>query len=316
MKSSSKFKRPLLLLLFAAAAFGFFFLGRFTALPRQETPEATVPVLESAPEITRGEGRYLRLDAEENAQAEHSRYFPDAQPEALSLYYLGLEDVRIFLEGQSYFLEDALNAGLLSGDDLTVWANLDASLGNCTAYSMIRSGVPLQVFRYPEYELRFAYAARPDSLGGWDMSSRIYICANLQEETAASLNAPEDWGLDFEVQSADSTGITLLCTQSGGQVLDSLIVERYYISTPDFSESFPRQDGEQDTSAFEPFPAISRNSQTQIGLDWSTIYGDIPPGEYILNLKVSQVYDPENRTADRETFTARQSYLIPFTVSG
>lgn len=313
----SNLKRLCVLLLGAAAAAGCFCLGRFTAPAPESPPEPTLPVLEAAPGITVDSDRYLQLDADQNPNAQFSRYYPpDAdRSHSLHLYCLDMENVRIALDSQSCFLEDALEAELVTAEDLYSWAQLDTFLGICTQYTGIRQGASYCVFRYPEYDLRFTSGVKSDSAEGWEVVETLYVCANPYAPEVPASSAQEDWGLTFALQSADSTGVTLLCTQSGGQQLDTLIVDWYYIYLPDFSDSIPRQDGGQDTTAFQPNPVIARDAETQIALDWSAIYGSIPPGEYVLSLKVSDVYDLDNRQdADATAFDARQTYYIPFTI--
>ena len=172
------------------------------------------------------------------------------------------------------------------------------------------------VFRYPEYELRFTYDydSLPD--GEHRLVNELYISKNRYDVNSGDNRVvQEDWGVTFEVREVNSSSITLRCTQSGGQQLGELTVDLFFIDSAREEASLPRLDGDTDIDSYQPRTIISRDTVSEITLDWTDIYGELSPGDYLLSLRVTDAYDPADTHPVMSKFESRQSYTIPFVVS-
>ena len=294
-------------------------LGRQgTGASPAEVPAVTAHATSAAeaPPVASADERRLDITAEEAEGARFSRVFSNVGGHTTELYYWDLEQVRMDFDGKSVYLEDALETGLISPDGLFAYARMDAGNGFCEDLTRIRNGSALFIYRYPEYDLRLTYDfsyTPPDGKG--HLVSEVYLCRNGNApgsvETAA---IQEDWGLTFRTVQAASTTLTLAYTQKGGQQLGTLLADFYYIDPAQGGESLSRLEGADDTGAYQPKPVLEPDTAGEITLDWTNIYGALPSGEYIMTLKVSDVYDPEAADPEMEKFRLRQSYSIAFSI--
>lgn len=284
--------------------------------------QALIPteVMPTAPEnltISLSNGQYLRIDAEAEDGAKHTEILPagsgsDCRTE---IHYVDVCDVRIEVDGMVYYLEDAIREELISLEQIYAYSSIDAHLGYCETFTKVRSGLTFLVFRYPEYELRFTYDYYflPD--GEHRFVNELYISKNRYDvNSSANRVVQEDWGVTFEVSEANSSSITLRCTQSGGQQLGELITDYFYIESVQEQGSIPGLNGFADTGSYQPKIVIPRGSVSEITLDWTDIYGELPPGDYWMSLKVSDVYDPAGTQPLMSKFETHQSYTIPFVI--
>lgn len=284
--------------------------------------QALIPeeVTATAPEkLTVSGNQSLRMEAEAEDGAEHTAIFPagsgsDCRTE---LHYVDVCDVRVEVDGTVYYLEDAMREERVSLEQIYAYSRIDARFGSCEAFTKVRNGLTFLVFRYPEYELRFTYDydSLPD--GEHRLVNELYISKNRYDVNSGDNRVvQEDWGVTFEVREVNSSSITLRCTQSGGQQLGELVVDLFFIDSVREKASLPRLDGDTDIDSYQPRTIISRDTVSEITLDWTEIYGELSPGDYLMSLRVKDAYDPADTHPAMSKFESRQSYTIAFAVSG
>lgn len=284
--------------------------------------QALIPseVTATAPEkLTVSGNQSLRMEAEAEDGAEHTAIFPagsgsDCRTE---LHYVDVCDVRVEVDGTVYYLEDAMREERISLEQIYAYSRIDARFGSCETFTKVRNGLTFLVFRYPEYELRFTYDydSLPD--GKHRLVNELYISKNRYDVNSGDNRVvQEDWGVTFEVREVDSSSITLRCTQSGGQQLGELVVDLFFIDSVREKASLPRLDGDTDIDSYQPRTIISRDTVSEITLDWTEIYGELSPGDYLMSLRVKDAYDPADTHPVMSKFESRQSYTIAFAVSG
>lgn len=283
--------------------------------------QALIPaeVTATAPEkLTVSGNQSLRMEAEAEDGAEHTAIFPAGSESdcRTELYYVDVCDVRVEVDGTVYYLEDAMREERISLEQIYAYSRIDARLGYCETFTKVRNGLTFLVFRYPEYELRFTYDydSLPD--GEHRLVNELYISKNRYDVNSGDNRVvQEDWGVTFEVREVNSSSITLRCTQSGGQQLGELVVDLFFIDSAQEEASLPRLDGDTDIDSYQPRTIISRDTVSEITLDWKDIYGELSPGDYLLSLRVTDAYDPADTHPVMSKFESRQSYTIPFAVS-
>ena len=284
--------------------------------------QALIPaeVTATAPEkLTVSGNQSLRMEAEAEDGAEHTAIFPagsgsDCRTE---LHYVDVCDVRVEVDGTVYYLEDAMREERISLEQIYAYSRIDARFGSCETFTKVRNGLTFLVFRYPEYELRFTYDydSLPD--GEHRLVNELYISKNRYDVNSGDNRVvQEDWGVTFEVREVNSSSITLRCTQSGGQQLGELVVDLFFIDSVREEASLPRLDGDTDIDSYQPRTIISRDTVSEITLDWTEIYGELSPGDYLMSLRVKDAYDPADTHPVMSKFESRQSYTIAFAVSG
>ena len=283
--------------------------------------QALIPaeVTATAPEkLTVSGNQSLRMEAEAEDGAEHTAIFPAGRGSdcRTELHYVDVSDVRVEVDGTVYYLEDAMREERISLEQIYAYSRIDARLGYCETFTKVRNGLTFLVFRYPEYELRFTYDydSLPD--GEHRLVNELYISKNRYDVNSGDNRVvQEDWGVTFEVREVNSSSITLRCTQSGGQQLGELTVDLFFIDSAREEASLPRLDGDTDIDSYQPRTIISRDTVSEITLDWTDIYGELFPGDYLLSLRVTDAYDPADTHPVMSKFESRQSYTIPFAVS-
>ncbi len=307
----------LVLLLGVCAAFTVKFKGSVS--PTEQAviaTEATATAPEKLTVSLRG-NQSLRMEAEAEDGAEHTEVFPagSASDCRTALHYVDVCDVRIEVDGTVCYLEDAMREERVSLEQIYAYSRIDASFGYCETFTKVRYGLTFLVFRYPEYELRFTYDyySLPD--GEHRLVNELYISKNRYDVNSGDNRVvQEDWGVTFEVREVNASSITLRCTQSGGQQLGELIVDLFFIDPAREEASIPRSDGDTDIDSYQPKTIISRDTVSEITLDWTDIYGELPPGDYLMSLRVRDAYDPADTHPIMSKFESRQSYAIPFTL--
>ena len=148
------------------------------------------------------------------------------------------------------------------------------------------------------------------------MVNELYISKNRYNvDSSANRVVQEDWGLAFEVSEVNSSSITLCCTQHGGQQLGELIIDFFYIESIREQDLINMVNDFSDIESYQQKIVIPRDTVSEITLDWTDIYGELSPGDYLMSLKVRDVYDPADTHPLMSKFETRQSYTIPFVIS-
>lgn len=112
---------------------------------------------------------------------------------------------------------------------------------------------------------------------------------------------PNQWGITLEVQNVTSTGLTMICDQSGGENLGELDTGSYY-------ELQRFENGKWEKLEYLPQEylvcwgsialLVNREGTTEWEYNWDTLYGELPAGEYrigkrFMNFRAPGDYDAE-----------------------
>ena len=94
-----------------------------------------------------------------------------------------------------------------------------------------------------------------------------------------------NWGLTLSVKDVTPSGLTLVCTQSGGEITRELITgESYYLMKVKNKKgkylSNVRGGSDFDFNAVAYM--IPMNTDTEFNVDWKQMYGELKPGTYRL----------------------------------
>ena len=229
--------------------------------------------------------------------------------------YGGVKDVYIYLNGANERLEDALKNGDITEEEIFFRARQDAREGHCQETFETIHGVSFYTYHYPNYDLRLTYDVFKSPNGKSYPVSQMFLYHTVDKnspftspsglffdpETGLFLNE-EDWGLTFELSDVTSHGVTVTCTQSGGQQIGQLKVDGCYIS--------PEIDADDPDCEVE----LAMDGTCQFTIDWSESYGELPSGTYILSLWVYDIYDESQLNPLMDKFQDWQLHDIKFTI--
>lgn len=232
-----------------------------------------------------------------------------------NMSYAGVKGVYIYLNRTNERLEDALKNGDITEEEIFFRARQDAREGHCEETYETIHGVSFYTYHYPDYDLRLTYDVFKAPNGKSYPVSRMSLyrfadvsplmtpsCVFADPETGVLLNE-EDWGLAFELSDVTSHGVTVTCTQSGGQQIGQLKVKNYHVVVPgDWTDV---QDCEVE---------IAMDGTCQLTFDWSECYGDLPSGTYYLMLWVYDIYDESQLNPLVDKFQDMQLHDIEFTI--
>lgn len=137
----------------------------------------------------------------------------------------------------------------------------------------------------------------------------IWVCmisfagCGQHEKTEATL--PDKWGITLETRDVTSSGLTLVCRQSGGE-------DVYELNTGSFYGIQKLQDGQWADVEYLPQEyeiawtseawIIQREGTTEWDINWSWLYGQLPSGEYRMVKSITNFRGPGDY--DQEPFYA------------
>lgn len=285
--------------------------------PAAETTQATEA---AAPD------RSLNLSVEQDSQSSQSFSSEELGGNyAYRMDYRWIKSVSITLDGETLPLETALAQGNITEDEILYRARQDARAQVCETEANSLRGLTNYYFHYPEYSLLIIQDVYETPDGAQHPISYLTIysrCAEGSNDVVhyvgpyASFTNPEtgvpidreDWGLDFEVSQAAPDGVSLICTQSGGQQIGSLCVEYFYLS--DDSDSLK----EIEDAQYQQIP-IPMNGSSTLHIDWTKSFGVLPAGNYQMSLVVSDQFEPEQAHPLMVDFHDQQLYSVSFTIA-
>ncbi|MBR3704976.1 MAG: hypothetical protein IKM11_05775 [Oscillospiraceae bacterium] len=112
-------------------------------------------------------------------------------------------------------------------------------------------------------------------------------CGADDSQTHGAESWAKDWGITLSVREVSPTGLTLVCTQSGGIAEGSLetgsayTIEKY--ENDHWVEVKPQGEAIWDMMAY----LIASEATTEWTIDWSWLYGELSPGTYRINKTVA-----------------------------
>ena len=236
--------------------------------------------------------------------------------------WLNLDNVTIQIDGVSMKLEDAIQKGYTSVDQIIADARKDASLGICHEVAKSRNGLTQFFYYYPEFNLHYVYDIYETPDGKQHLIADFLIYGTGSEPSFAYTwdenGEPidyEDWGLCFDISEVSAGGVCISCSQSGGQQLGELSIRTSWLAkkNPDTGASEvvdPLRAGD------DPVPAakLVMEGTTQLSVDFSALYGDLPAGDYVLTLEIIDDYDKEEVPSLMRKYHDSQWYYLEFTI--
>lgn len=270
--------------------------------------------------------RHLRISATVNADAGFTN-IPLEQGNYKELSLLNLENVTINLDGAALTLEDALREGRVTPEQLVAWARMDASEGLCSEVAKSKNGLTEFTYRYPKfgYTLRSIYDLFQAPNGRQYLIADVTIYAAstepryslpVDEQTGCTIDF-EDWGLDFEISQVDRTGLTIACTQSGGQQLGTLEVQtqRLERKNPDTLAWENVEETQTDTTWAPPANGpLTMGGTSSLFFDFAEPFGSLPAGEYRLTVEIADHYDASEVHPLMRNYRDTQWYQIEFSI--
>lgn len=235
------------------------------------------------------------------------------------LIYNELRNVTIELDGVVKALEHAIRDGDISLAEIFTYARADAENGFCEISIRSKNGLSSFLYSYPEYDLKLIYDVYETPDGENHLISDMALYKPGGEIPRIYLNESdkildlEDWGISLEVVETSADGITLSCTQSGGQQIGTL--SAYAFRLIQDGKYMSALDGDTTTSYEIPETALSANSSTEFTIDWKDIYGTLSPGKYVIRVIVKDIYEESQVHPLMRNFYDVQHYQIAFTVS-
>lgn len=239
---------------------------------------------------------------------------------ANDLSYYNVTDVTIEIDGVVLPLEDALQSGALTEEEIFAFARQDAKQGFCTEEYQSRHGLTHFTYRYLNYNLRLIYDVyeTPDGQQHLICDMAIYppngmilgeYVDFLDEESNERLDR-EDWGIMLEAAEVSSYGMSINCIQSAGQQIGQLHISNFVLANGNgFIECL---NGSYEIPSYDI--AIQMDGITQIPLDWTDIYGSLSSGTYVLCLYVNDVFDPAQVHPLMQDYHDMQIYTIEFSI--
>ncbi len=296
-----------IVLLLAALLFGFggFFLGRESRSAGNETTEGN-----------------LHISVTVDYDAGFTTFpLEDPWTDWEEVSYLGITKATIDLDGTLWELGEAIQQGQISAAQVIALARLDASAGICYETWETENGLNTFTYHYPKYNLLYIYDAYETPDGRAYLISDFIVCSTgrspsvflyIDEKTGKPIDY-EDWGITLEITQVSPDGITLECSQSGGQQMGDLVVRSYElcrISSSTGEETFISPLVE-DTGGNIP---LEMEGTAALSFDFAQHYGQLLDGDYVLYLVVDDQYSQELPSLMRNYYD-EQRYSVPFSIS-
>lgn len=241
-----------------------------------------------------------------------------------AITYHGVDDVTILLNGKEQPLEDAVSSGAITVEELIAFAQIDARNGICKLRSESEKGLTTFTYLYlGAFELRVRndlyetpdgrqHLIRDVDIFNWGGSKGV---GSIYTAEDGSLLDMEDWGLTFEVSDITPSGITLTVVQSGGQHFGTLQTNSYSLIYLDKNLMVQSSFDNMGTLTIAEAPIqITNDGTTVIPIDWSGFFQELPSGEYLLNLDIDDIYDPETVHPLARNYHDFQNYTITFRI--
>lgn len=236
--------------------------------------------------------------------------------------WLNLDNVTIQIDGVSMKLEDAIQKGYTSVDQIIADARKDASLGICHEVAKSRNGLTQFFYYYPEFNLHYVYDIYETPDGNKHLISDFLIYGTGSEPSFAYTwdenGEPidyEDWGLRFDISEVSVSGISISCSQVSGQQLGELSIRTSWLEkrNPNTSElELIDTLGEDDDPV--PTSKLVMEGTTELSVDFVALYGDLPAGDYVLVLEIIDNYDKEAVPSLMRKYHDSQWYYLEFTI--
>lgn len=238
-----------------------------------------------------------------------------------SITYSNFSDVFISINNTSMKLEDTIQNGFISLEELFSLARTDAQNQYCIESYVSTNGLTQFNYQYPEFDLRITYDVYETPDKKQHLISKIMIVqpnaeisSQYYDDTTGERIDLEDWGLNFHVSSTTPNGLTLLCDQSGGQQIGELFLDYYELYCPDTNKYIPLAPGVTYLGEKQEDLFINNEGESLLSIDWTESFGTLDKGSYYIYLYIQDLYDEADIHPLMINFQDKQCYRIDFTI--
>lgn len=308
-------KKAIILSLLCLALIGSYFLGRRDA--HTEVPPSTEPTTfhgNPTPPEKLAE-RALRISVINIYDGSGSKILLNDNSYG-SVNLRNLADITIEIDGSAMALEEALQGGFITVDSMISLARQDAAAGVCNEVAKSENGLTQFDYHYSDFSIHYVYdiyetpdgkqhlikdcslyggAGKPTFLYSWDENGAIDY---------------ENWGLTLTIVHQNTEGLTLRCTQSGGQQLGQLKVGISWLEAKNGDPNAPSVNTLVEGAVPVPSIDLTMDGETELRCDLAETYGSLPAGEYTLVVQIEDQYDPESVTPMVRKFHDTQYYSV------
>lgn len=235
--------------------------------------------------------------------------------------YVGISDVTIDIDGTTRKLADALQDGSVTVDQLIADARQDAVLGFCREGVTSKNGLAEFTYYYGDYRLHYVYDVyeTPDGRKHLIKDFTIYnsysapVNFGYHYDEEGNPIDYEDWGLTFNVSQADSTALTVVCTQSGGQQFGNLQFSEAFLEKK--NPTTQEWESLEDNFTYDCIgTALTMGGTTELTFDVMEKGKPLPAGDYSLAMQFTDCYDPEEIPSLMRKYHDRQWYTVEFAI--
>lgn len=232
-----------------------------------------------------------------------------------------IADVTIDIDGTTRKLADALQDGSVTVDRLIADARQDADQGFCREGVTSENGLAEFTYYYGDYRLHYVYDVyeTPDGRKHLIKDFTIYnsysapVNFGYHYDEEGNPIDYEDWGLTFNVSQADSTALTVVCTQSGGQQFGNLQFSEAFLEKK--NPTTQEWESLEDNFTYDCIgTALTMGGTTELTFDVMEKGKPLPAGDYSLAMQFTDCYDPEDMPSLMRKYHDRQWYTVEFTI--
>ena len=139
------------------------------------------------------------------------------------------------------------------------------------------------------------YSNKPDGPDNIDGYQSYTIIDNNKDELEKDLedqstDTTDSWGMELSLRNIKSTGMTLICNQSGGEPMGELHTGSYYFLEEKIDGEWievETLDLEYDLAWTDEAWAIPMNDTVEWEVDWKWLYGELPIGRYRMGKEIT-----------------------------
>ncbi len=116
------------------------------------------------------------------------------------------------------------------------------------------------------------------------------------------------WGIQLTAEDVTPTGMTLVCTQHGGNARGQLETSPRFLLEARSPDGWQYLSYQIDSPVFEDLLlTIDKDSTVRWNLDWEALYGELPAGTYRLSKEITDFVSENDKMTDY--------YFVEFTIS-
>ena len=210
-----------------------------------------------------------------------------------NLYYYGLHDVYVTVDGNTLPLKEALTYGKVTIDGIIAECNRLANIGEISEMQYKDGGSSL-------YDFGDFRIIKYHTLDG---NRDVYIGTNnmdiyAKNATAVCIGAYiwKDWGIRLEARDVTSEGATVVFKQRGGDLKGQSYVhitgdlqtgEAFYLEKLDGNKWISRETRPLIDYAFHQVAyMINKDGETELDTNWEWLYGTLEAGQYRISKEV------------------------------